>query len=285
MKGKSSLKFIEVEELGDVKGKSMLHLQCHFGQDSLSWARMGAKVTGVDFSDQAISTANLLRDELKLDAKFICSNVYDLQSKLDQKFDIVFTSYGTIGWLPDLSKWGKLISHYLKPGGTFHIVEFHTFVWMFDDDFTEFKYSYFNQGEIEEVVEKEVSDSDELESESINDYDSETTELNEDEKTDVAETDIENDEIKEESDFVIDNESNSDMNENTERDEDTSDDLTVEVNSGDESQVENNNQDFVEANETDDTEVEDKNEIIDEDNMVMKENNEKESDQVLDIEI
>ena len=156
--GKSSLKFIEVKELGDVKGKSMLHLQCHFGQDSLSWARMGAEVTGVDFSEEAISAANSLRDELKLNAKFICSNVFDLKSKLDEKFDIVFTSYGTISWLPDLSKWGKLVSHYLKPGGTFYIVEFHTVVWMFDDDVTEFKYSYFNQGEIEEVIKGTYAD-------------------------------------------------------------------------------------------------------------------------------
>ena len=156
--GKSSLNFIEIEELGDVKGKSMLHLQCHFGQDSLSWARMGANVTGVDFSDEAIYAANLLRDELKLDAKFICSNIYNLKSNLDEKFDIVFTSYGTIGWLPDLIKWGKLISHYLKQGGIFYIVEFHNMVWMFDNNFTKFKYSYFNQGVIEEEVEGTYAD-------------------------------------------------------------------------------------------------------------------------------
>jgi SAM-dependent methyltransferase len=158
--GKSSLNFIEIEELGDVKGKSMLHLQCHFGQDSLSWARMGANVTGVDFSDEAIYAANLLRDELKLDAKFICSNIYNLKSNLDEKFDIVFTSYGTIGWLPDLIKWGKLISHYLKQGGIFYIVEFHNMVWMFDNNFTKFKYSYFNQGVIEEEVEGTYADTD-----------------------------------------------------------------------------------------------------------------------------
>ena len=142
-KGKSSLKFIEVEELGDVKGKSMLHLQCHFGQDSLSWARMGANVTGVDFSDEAINAADSLRDELELDTKFICSNIYDLESKLDKNFDIVFTSYGTIGWLPNLDKWGKLISHYLKPGGTFYIVDFHNVLWMFDEEFKKLKYSSF----------------------------------------------------------------------------------------------------------------------------------------------
>ena len=156
--GKSSLKFIELEELGDVKNKTMLHLQCHFGQDSLSWARMGAKVTGVDFSDEAIKAARSLNNELNLDAKFICSNIYDIKKHLDEKFDIVFTSYGTIGWLPDLKEWGRLISHYLKRGGIFYIVEFHIVLWMFDDDFKNFKYSYFNQGEIEEEVEGTYAD-------------------------------------------------------------------------------------------------------------------------------
>ncbi len=156
--GKSSLKFIELEELGDVKNKTMLHLQCHFGQDSLSWARMGAKVTGVDFSDEAIKVARSLNNELNLDAKFICSNIYDIKKHLDEKFDIVFTSYGTIGWLPDLKEWGRLIAHYLNPGGIFYIVEFHTVLWMFDDDFKNFKYSYFNQGEIEEEVEGTYAD-------------------------------------------------------------------------------------------------------------------------------
>jgi len=159
-KGNTSLKFIELAELGNVINKSMLHLQCHFGQDSLSWQRLGAKVTGVDFSDEAINTARSLNEELNLNAKFICSNVYDLEKHLDEKFDIVFTSYGTIGWLPDLNEWGRLISHFLKPGGTFYIVEFHTMLWMFDDNFKELKYSYFNKEEIKEEVEGTYADTD-----------------------------------------------------------------------------------------------------------------------------
>jgi SAM-dependent methyltransferase len=71
--------------------------------------------------------------------------VYDLKAHLDEKFDIVFTSYGTIGWLPDLDKWAAIISHYLKPGGIFYIAEFHPVVWMFDDDFTHIKYYYDNR--------------------------------------------------------------------------------------------------------------------------------------------
>jgi 2-polyprenyl-3-methyl-5-hydroxy-6-metoxy-1,4-benzoquinol methylase len=147
--GKSSLNETELRELGDVNGKSMLHLQCHFGMDTLSWSRLGAKCTGVDLSDEAINIARGLNDDLKLNAEFICSNVYDLKDHLQDQFDIVFTSYGVIGWLPDLDKWAELIAYYLKPGGIFFMAEFHPFIWTFDDDFKELKYYYHN----EEVIE------------------------------------------------------------------------------------------------------------------------------------
>lgn len=147
--GQAVLTPIETTELGDVNGKTMLHLQCHFGMDSLDWARRGAKVTGVDLSDVAIDEARKLNDELGLDAKFICSNVYDIEQHLDEKFDIIFTSYGVIGWLPDLDKWAAIISKYLKPGGTFYMAEFHPVVWMFDDEFTHIKYYYENREVIE----------------------------------------------------------------------------------------------------------------------------------------
>ena len=142
-KGKSSLNFIELNDVGDVKGKSLLHLQCHFGLDTMSWARLGAKTTGVDFSGNAIDLARQLNDELGLDTEFICSNIYDLKEHLYKKFDIIFTSYGVIGWLPDLNKWAELINYYLMPGGVFYMVEFHPVVWMFDNDFKYLKYSYF----------------------------------------------------------------------------------------------------------------------------------------------
>jgi SAM-dependent methyltransferase len=143
--GENVLTPIELNELPDVKGKTMLHLQCHFGMDSLNWSRLGADVTGVDLSDVAINEARQLNDELETNAKFICCNVYDLKEHLDEKFDIVFTSYGTIGWLPDLDKWAGIVSHYLKPGGVFYIAEFHPVVWMFDDSFTHIKYYYDNR--------------------------------------------------------------------------------------------------------------------------------------------
>ena len=143
--GKNVLTPIELTELGDTKGKTMLHLQCHFGMDSLNWARLGAKVTGVDLSDEAIKEAIKLNEELGLDAKFICCNIYDLKEHLNGKFDIVFTSYGVIGWLPDLDKWAEIISFYLKPGGLFYMAEFHPVIWMFDDEFTHIKYHYDNR--------------------------------------------------------------------------------------------------------------------------------------------
>ncbi len=159
--GKTSLKFIELEELGDVNGKSILHLQCHFGQDSLSLARMGAKVTGIDLSEKAIEEAQKLNDKLSLNVEFICCNVYDIEKHLNEKFDIVYTSYGVIGWLPDLSRWAELISKYLKTGGLFYMVEFHPYIWAFDDDFEYFKYSYFHTGEtIEDYVEGTYTDGD-----------------------------------------------------------------------------------------------------------------------------
>ena len=142
--GENVLTPIELNELGDVKGKTMLHLQCHFGMDSLNWARLGAVVTGVDLSDEAIKEAKQLNNDLGMNATFICCNVYDLKEHLNEKFDIVFTSYGTIGWLPDLNKWAEIISCYLKPGGIFYMADFHPVLWMFDDEFTHFQYSYEN---------------------------------------------------------------------------------------------------------------------------------------------
>jgi SAM-dependent methyltransferase len=146
--GKSSLKDIELDLLGDVKGKSILHLQCHFGQDTLSLARLGAQVTGVDLSDKAIEAARDLAGQIGMSdqSTFICCNVYDLPEHLDATFDIVFTSFGTITWLPDLDAWAALIARYLNPRGRFVFAEFHPVVWMFDDDFKEIGYRYFNSG-------------------------------------------------------------------------------------------------------------------------------------------
>jgi SAM-dependent methyltransferase len=133
-KGQTSLTFVEREELGDVSGKSLLHLQCHFGLDTMSWARLGARVTGADYSETAIGLARSLSEELAIEARFIHSSIYDLPHALHKKFDIIFTSYGVLCWLPDLTEWGQVIHHFLKDNGTFYIVEYHPIRGMFDDD-------------------------------------------------------------------------------------------------------------------------------------------------------
>jgi len=150
VKGKTSLNSIELDLLGDVKGKTILHLQCHFGQDTISLSRLGAEVTGIDLSDKAIQSAQQIAKDTHSNANFICCDIYDLPNHLDKQFDIVFTSYGTIGWLPDLDKWANIVSHYLKPNGQFVFVEFHPVVWMFDDNFEKIGYNYFNSGAIVE---------------------------------------------------------------------------------------------------------------------------------------
>lgn len=150
LKGKSSLNKIELDLLGDVRGKSILHLQCHFGQDTISLSRMGAEVTGIDLSDKAIESAKKIAKETNTNAEFICCDIYDLPNHLDKEFDIVFTSYGVLGWLPDMDKWAGIVSKFLKAGGQFILVEFHPVVWMFDDNFEKVAYNYFNSGEIVE---------------------------------------------------------------------------------------------------------------------------------------
>ena len=147
--GRNTLRTIELEELGDVSGKSLLHLQCHFGQDTLSWARLGANVTGVDLSDEAIALAQSLAAELNLKAHFICSDIFELD--LHEQFDIVFTSYGVLAWLNDLPRWAEVIARHLKPGGTFYIVEIHPFTDTLNDWEAEkhlsICYSYFQPDE------------------------------------------------------------------------------------------------------------------------------------------
>lgn len=132
LQGKSTLKNIEKEKLGDLRGKRLLHLQCHFGMDSLSLARLGAKVTGVDFSEEAIRLARSLNERLGLDADFVCCDLYDLREHLSGQYDIVYTSYGVLCWLNDLTGWASIIDHYLKPGGLFLIVEGHPLANVFD---------------------------------------------------------------------------------------------------------------------------------------------------------
>lgn len=151
--GETTLQALEREELGDVAGKRLLHLQCHFGLDTLSWAREGAEVTGVDFSAEAIELARELAAETGLDerASFVEANVYDLPEVHDGDYDVVFTSYGVLGWLPDLQRWAEVISSFLRPGGTFYLAELHpitaTLPFDFDGEEATFAYPYFTTDE------------------------------------------------------------------------------------------------------------------------------------------
>ena len=153
LEGKSTLNSIELELLGVISNKKILHLQCHFGQDTMTFSRMGAHSTGIDFSEKAIEKATEFSKQLNLDTTFICCDMYEAPKYLNEQFDIVFTSYGTIGWLPDLDKWAKVVSHFLKPGGKFVMADFHPVVWMYDNDFKEVFYHYFN---VEPIIEEET---------------------------------------------------------------------------------------------------------------------------------
>lgn len=149
LEGKSTLLPIEVREVGPVEGKDLLHLQCHFGMDTLSWARMGARVTGVDFSSDAIRMAKDLSARIGVDSEFIESNIYDLEKKDLGQFDIIFTSYGVLCWLPDLRPWAQWISEHLRPGGFLYVIENHPFGSLIDEkcpDFFKASYPYFSKG-------------------------------------------------------------------------------------------------------------------------------------------
>ncbi len=157
-KGSTSLNQIELEELGNVSGKNILHLQCHFGMDTLSLARLGAIVTGVDLSDVSIKFARQLSNELSIPARFINANIYELDEIINEEYDIIFTSYGAINWLNDLDDWAKLIQRFLKTTGFFYMVEFHPFVYTLDENDLEIKESYFKTSHLETLVETTYTD-------------------------------------------------------------------------------------------------------------------------------
>jgi SAM-dependent methyltransferase len=132
--GGSTLFPEEIELLGELRGRSLLHLQCNSGQDTLSLAARGAFVTGVDISDEAISFARRLSADSGFPGTFERADVYDwLASAPPARYDLVFSSYGAISWLSDLGSWAEGISRVLKPGGRFVLVEFHPVLWIFDE--------------------------------------------------------------------------------------------------------------------------------------------------------
>jgi len=127
--GVAELYPIERAELGDPVGLEILHLQCHFGYDSLILARQGAGVTGLDFSAPAILAARSLAAELGLadKARFIEADLYDATAAIDAEacFDLVFTSWGALMWLHDIRRWAAIVAHFLKPGGRLYLAEGH----------------------------------------------------------------------------------------------------------------------------------------------------------------
>lgn len=158
MEGKNMLHSIELNLLGDIKGLNLIHLQCHFGLDTLSLCRMGAHVTGVDFSNEAIVRAKSIASAANLPARFIQADVYQLPEIHQEQYDVVFSSYGTIGWLPDIQRWAGVVAQLLKPGGRFVFAEFHPVVWMFDNDFKEVAYKYSKDAPIYEELEGSYTD-------------------------------------------------------------------------------------------------------------------------------
>ena len=124
----------EREEIGSVEGKSLLHLQCHFGLDTLSWARLGATVTGIDFSDEAIAAARELAADLGIPATFIASDLYRLPEVLHEQFDVVYTSCGVLGWLPDIAAWGRVAARFVRPGGFLYVTEIHPVAQAFENE-------------------------------------------------------------------------------------------------------------------------------------------------------
>jgi SAM-dependent methyltransferase len=146
--GGSSLRPFEVEEVGDVAGSRLVHLQCHFGLDTLSWARAGASVVGLDFSSPAVEAATSLAAETGLDARFVCANLYGAIEALEgERFDLVYTGLGALNWLPDLPRWASIVAELLNPGGMLYLSEFHPFTWVFADDTLEIEYDYFHDPE------------------------------------------------------------------------------------------------------------------------------------------
>jgi len=149
--GLNKLRAYEMAEVGPVDGKELLHLQCHFGLDTLCWARLGARVTGVDFSAAAISQARALAEDVGLDARFVQSDIYELPQHLEGGFDVVYTSRGVLDWLPDIERWARVAAHFVRPGGFFYITEIHPVAQVFDDDEgvrdLRLRYPYFGHAE------------------------------------------------------------------------------------------------------------------------------------------
>jgi SAM-dependent methyltransferase len=144
--GREALRDFELAEVGDVSGRSLLHLQCHIGTDTLSWARHGALVTGLDFSGAAVEAARDLASRIGVqDARFVAANVYDALEALEGRtYDVVYTGLGALCWLPDLKAWAAIVAALLKPGGFLYLSEFHPLSDILADDARTIELDYFS---------------------------------------------------------------------------------------------------------------------------------------------
>jgi 2-polyprenyl-3-methyl-5-hydroxy-6-metoxy-1,4-benzoquinol methylase len=148
--GRDDIRPFEADELGvDPTGLDLLHLQCHLGTDTLSWARRGARVVGLDFSQPAIDSARTLAADIGLAdrSEFVQADVFDAVEALGGRtFDVVYTGIGALSWLPDIDKWAAVAATLTKPGGVLYVVEIHPFLWSFaDTDEPELRYPYFGE--------------------------------------------------------------------------------------------------------------------------------------------
>jgi SAM-dependent methyltransferase len=134
-RGRDWIRPFEIDELGDVAGKEMVHLQCHLGTDTLSWARHGARVVGLDFSERSIEVARGLASDCGIEAEFVCADVYDAPAALaNRQFDVVYTGIGALNWLGDLARWAEVVAALLRPNGVLYLVELHPIAFGVMDD-------------------------------------------------------------------------------------------------------------------------------------------------------
>ena len=144
--GAGTLRPFELDEVGDVSGRSLVHLQCHFGLDTLSWARRGAEVTGLDFSAPAVDAARTLAADTGIDAAFVVASLYDAADALGgRRFDVVYTGLGALNWLPDIRRWAEVVAQLVAPGGILYLSEFHPITWIFGDDALTVEHDYFQR--------------------------------------------------------------------------------------------------------------------------------------------
>ncbi|MEI6136242.1 MAG: class I SAM-dependent methyltransferase [Chloroflexota bacterium] len=133
--GRDTLQSYERDEVGDVTGKTLVHLQCHFGMDALTWARRGARVTGLDFSGAAIAQARELARGANIDAEFVEANVYDAVEILaPRQFDVVYVGVGSLVWLPDVARWAEVAANLVRSGGFLYLNDVHPLSEVLADD-------------------------------------------------------------------------------------------------------------------------------------------------------